>query len=338
MPFRKFVGRVTVTLACGALTVTALESAARADATLADKAAAQSLFDEGRKLMSAGKFAEACPKLAESQKLDPGVGTQFNLADCYEKIGQTASAWAGFLEAASAAKSMGQTDREKVARDRAAALAPRLSKLTIASSEAATLTGLEIKRDGAPVGRALWGTAIAVDPGSHVIEATAPGKKPWQTTAKVEGDKASVVITIPPLEEAPAQAQTAPKPEGERTSVDLTSDGSGRRTLGIVVAGVGVVGLGVATAFALTARANNEDSFAHCDTVDKNSCLPEGLNLRNDARTQGNLATVSAGVGLVALAAGAVLYFTAPSREKAQALVVPTAGPGAAGLAFVGRY
>jgi hypothetical protein len=338
MAYRKFVARASIAFACAALSVSVVESSARAEGSLADKAAAQSLFDEGRKLMSAGKFAEACPKLAESQKLDPGVGTQFNLADCYEKIGQTASAWAGFLEAASAAKSMGQIDREKVARERAAALAPRLSKLTITSSQAATLAGLEIKRDGAPVGRALWGTAIAVDPGSHAIEVTAPGKKPWQTVAKVEGDKASVVVTIPPLEDAPAQAQEAPKAEGQDASVDLSSAGKGRRTLGIIVAGVGVVGLGLGTAFALEARDNNESSFAHCDPIDKNSCQPEGVNLRNDARTAGNLATVSVGVGMAALVAGAVLYFTAPSGEKPRALIVPSAAPGAAGLAVVGRY
>ena len=150
----EFVARVSLSLAC-ALSVAAFEGSARADASLADKAAAQSLFDEGRKLMTAGKYAEACPKLAESQKLDPGVGTQFHLADCYEKMGQTASAWAGFLEAASAAKSMGQSDREKVARDRAAALAPRLSKLTITSAEATAIAGVEIKRDGTAVERAL---------------------------------------------------------------------------------------------------------------------------------------------------------------------------------------
>ena len=126
-----FVARISLSLACAASPIASYEGTTRADASLADKAAAQSLFDEGRKLMSAGKYAEACPKLAESQKLDPGVGTQFHLSDCYEKLGQTASAWAGFLEAASSTKSMGQGDREKVARDRAAALAPRLSKLTI---------------------------------------------------------------------------------------------------------------------------------------------------------------------------------------------------------------
>src|SRR5262249_28271827 len=161
----------------------------------------------------------------ESQKLDPGVGTQFNLADCYEKVGQTASAWAGFLEAASAAKSMGQTDREKVPRERAATLAPRLSKLTITSTEAASISGLEIKRDGTTVGRALWGTAIPVDPGSHVVQVTAPGKKPWQTTAKVEGDKASVVVTIPPLEDEPA---AAPATAGETMSADASSFGASR--------------------------------------------------------------------------------------------------------------
>jgi tetratricopeptide (TPR) repeat protein len=102
---RRFVARAALGLSCAALPFSVSPRLARADASLADKAAAQTLFDEGRKLMAKGMFADACPKLAESQKLDPGVGTQFNLSDCYEKMGQTASAWAGFLEAASARKS-----------------------------------------------------------------------------------------------------------------------------------------------------------------------------------------------------------------------------------------
>jgi hypothetical protein len=332
---RRFVARLSIALAGATLPVCAWEGSVRAEASPADKAAAQSLFDEGRKLMSAGKFAEACPKLAESQKLDPGVGTQFNLADCYEKVGQTASAWAGFLEAASAAKSMGQADREKVARERAAALASRLSKLTITSTEGASISGLEIKRDGTAIGRALWGTAIAVDPGSHVIEVTAPGKKPWQTTAKVEGDKASIVVTIPPLEDAPA---AAPPPVGETMTADASSAGASRRTLGIVVAGVGVVGLGVGTAFALKAKSSNDDSLTHCDPIDKNSCDQQGVDQRTNARSAGNIATVSVGLGIAALVAGGVLYFTAPTGDKPRAMIVPSAGPGSAGLALVGRY
>lgn len=331
------VFRATFGLACA--TSAGLPSLARADSTLADKAAAQSLFDEGRRLMTEGKFAQACPKLAESEKLDPGVGTQFNLADCYEKLGQTASAWAGFLEAVSTAKSMGQVDREKVARDRAAALFPRLSKLTIVSPGAEGVAGLEIKRDGAVVGRALWGTAIPVDPGAHVLEATAPGKKAWQGTTQVVGEKANVVATIPALEDAPpGAAVTSVAPSGAHA--DAGGSGSGRRTLGLVVGGVGIVGVGIGTALALHAKSKYNQSLPFCSTTDKNLCQAPGVSLRNDARGEGTLATVVVGLGGAALVAGAVLFLTAPSgsSETPRVAVVPAAAPGSAGLLVVGVY
>src|SRR5271154_1822433 len=67
------------------------------------KAAAQALFEEARQLMIDGKFGEACPKLEESERLDPGAGTLLNLGHCYEKNGQTASAWVTYKDAANAA-------------------------------------------------------------------------------------------------------------------------------------------------------------------------------------------------------------------------------------------
>src|SRR5512139_1741852 len=76
-----------VVAAAFALLANLAASAARAQAS--DKAAAEALFDEGRKLMAEGKYAAACAKLEASQKLDAGVGTQLNLADCYEKSGKT---------------------------------------------------------------------------------------------------------------------------------------------------------------------------------------------------------------------------------------------------------
>src|SRR5262249_30335548 len=92
---------------------------------------AQALFDEGRRLMDAKSYALACPKFAASQKLDPGAGTLLNLADCYDKNGQTASAWATFDEAAAEATKSGHLDWAAQARDRAAALEPTLARLTI---------------------------------------------------------------------------------------------------------------------------------------------------------------------------------------------------------------
>src|SRR5262245_65102433 len=110
-----------------------------AESKAADKTTAEALFAEGRRLMAAGKYARACPKLEASQKLDPGVGTLLNLADCYEKNGQTASAWAQFVEAASEARRLGDARREQAANARADALEPRLGRLTIAVGQDADI-------------------------------------------------------------------------------------------------------------------------------------------------------------------------------------------------------
>src|ERR1700677_768529 len=132
-----------------------------------DKAAlAQGLYDAAAELIKAGKFAEACPKLEESQRLDPAMGTQFFLAGCYEKTGRPTSAWSLFLEVAGAAKAAGHTVRETTARARAAALEPRLPRLRIVVDDATrALAGLEIRRDGVLVQAVAYGAPIPVDLG-----------------------------------------------------------------------------------------------------------------------------------------------------------------------------
>ena len=121
-----------------------------------DKATSEALFSDGRRLMSQGNYREACPKFEASLKLDPGVGAMLNLADCYEKNGQTASAWAEFREAISAARAAGSKDREDLARQRASALEPKLSRLTIVAGKQAA----QVTRDGTPVDSAAFGTAM----------------------------------------------------------------------------------------------------------------------------------------------------------------------------------
>src|SRR5687768_11961206 len=94
-------------------------------------AAAQALFDDARRLINEGRFPEACPKLEESQRLDPAWGTLINLADCYEKTGRTATAWTQYMEVAAGAEQSGQADRARVASERARQLESRLSKLSV---------------------------------------------------------------------------------------------------------------------------------------------------------------------------------------------------------------
>jgi hypothetical protein len=290
-------------LCTAAIAVVSLHLAIReasADPNPTDVAAAQSLFDQGRKLIAAGKYAEACPKLEESQKLDPAQGTLFHLADCWEHVGRTASAWATFLDVASSAKATGRSDREQISRSRAAALEKRLSRLTIvAPNEAAS--GLEIKRDGAVVRPGLWSTPIPVDLGTHTVSASAPGKQTWEGKVEVSAEGANLSITIPTLRDAPVASNGTTTPTAPATFLS-------QKNVGLMVGGVGVVALAVSIPLGLAAKSKYDDAKRHCDA---SGCDDIGVSLDAEARRQGNTATVVSLVGVAAAATGAVLWLTA---------------------------
>ena len=73
----------------GAVGLVLLSGSARAE-DKPDVTRAQALFAEGRRLMAAGDYTAACPKLAESQALDPQADTALDLGICYEKASELA--------------------------------------------------------------------------------------------------------------------------------------------------------------------------------------------------------------------------------------------------------
>jgi serine/threonine-protein kinase len=317
--------------------------AARAEATPQDQAVAQSLYDEARTLMNAKNFAQACPKLEESQRLDPSPATEFHLADCYEQVGRTASAWAAFLEVASNSKLAGRAEREKVARERADALVPKLTKLVINVPAGSQVSGLVIKRNGTVVREGQWGTGVPVDQGPQSIEASAPGKAPWQTEVQATGEGKTTSVDVPPLKDAPPAiaasgpavaapaASSAPAAEPAPAS---SSNGSTQRIVAIAVAGVGVVGVAIGSVFGANAISKNSDANkGHCTG---NTCDATGVSLRQDAVHAGNLSTIAFVVGGVAIAGGAVLWFTAPSNHGIQA--APAMGGGTYGAVVRGAF
>jgi len=173
---------------------------------------AQALFLEAMKLMGKKQYADACEKLAKSQTLDPGMGTQFRLAECYEKLGRLASAFDQYNSVADAAKAANKPDREQVARRRAASLEARVAKLTIViPPSVASLAGLEVTRDGAPVDKDHWGQPVPVDPGDHIVNARAPHKKPLESKVWAEGS-ARLTVSVALEDDKPPPSQEPPPP------------------------------------------------------------------------------------------------------------------------------
>jgi hypothetical protein len=280
------------------------------------KAAAEALFVEGRNLMVQGKFDAACQKFEASQKLDPGLGTMLNLADCYEKSGRTASAWAEYREAIPAARASGSEDRAKLAEERAKALESRLSTLTIQVMAESTGADLEVLRDGIPVDRAVLSTPIPVDPGAHTIAARAPGYEPWSTEVSVgaEGDKVSVEVpALVPQNVASAPASGA-DPKATTVESDGKRSGSSQKTWGIVTGSVGVAGLGAGLVFVLLANSELSAAKEGCPTY-PNGCSSENYSRNDKARTFADISTVSFIAGGAFVGLGTVLWLTAPSSS-----------------------
>jgi hypothetical protein len=302
--------------------VIALTAPSWAQSGSSNAAAAEALFVEGRRLATAGNYAEACPKFEASQRLDPGLGTLLNLADCYEKVGKTASAWAQYREAIPLARAAGSSEREKLATDCSKALESRLSTLTIRamggdSGDAA----LDVRRDGVSVDSAQLSMAIPVDPGTHEVTASAPGRKPWSTKVDVGTNAAKVVVEIPQLEQAEAGAAAASTAPADQPS---SSGSSAQRPIAIAVGAVGVVGLGLGTFFGLSASSSWKDAKAACSDYPY-QCTQEGLDKQSSAHSKATISTAAFIVGGVALATGVVLFVTAGSGKHQTAIGI---GPG----------
>jgi hypothetical protein len=279
---------------------------ANAQASAADSALAESLFDEGVALMARGDFDHACPKLAESQRLDPGGGTLLNLARCYEAQKKTASAWATYRAALGVARNDAREDRIRYAEEHLAALEPLLPRLVVRIAQPAP--ALELRVDGTRVGSAAWGTPQPVDPGRHVVRATAPGRAAFTAETEIREGETSVV-DVPPL--ARAIGAGGPEEDGPHASRDRAVRGRTHRVVGasLTVAGAG----GMVTGAVLGILALGQSARADRLCPGNAPCTDAGgLDASDRAQTFATGATVSLVAGAALIAAGVVLLITAP--------------------------
>lgn len=320
-------------LLCAFLAASSWSGPARAEEATDTAALARELFDQGRLLVEARDYEKACPKFAESYRLNPGGGTLLNLAVCHELQGKTATAWAEFQDALRIARRDDRADRQALAEEHLAVLGPKLSRLRVVVPEAARAKGLTIHRNGVLLGEAAWGVAVPVDPGEQSIEITAPHKRSSRQSVVVTESGETREISIAPLADAPVSKAPPPeRPPPPRS--DEQSDGTSQRLWGGVLAGAGVVGFGVGTYLSIRAVGLKGDANDACP--DPQRCAPSAVA---DSRSAVQLADVSTGVfvtSAVLAGVGAYLFFTAPSARTPR----PAVGvlPGGADFRVTGAF
>ncbi len=318
------------TLGAGLFFSVLLAGPARAQQT--DTALAETLYQQGKDLMDAKKFDEACRKFAESQRLDPATGTLLNLAACNEARGKLASAWAQYTDAMVAARRDQREDRVTYARDRITAIEPKLARVTIRVPADAEVDGLEIRLDNVLLGRAAWGVPAPTDAGQHIIEASAPERKTWSQNLQIT-DADQKTISIPLLENAPRPALPPPGSTSPQPGIPVPPDrGVTERptptsvwVLGGATVVVGI-GAGVTGALYLDKKSTYDKLNADSGSTPKT---------RSDARDKAHTLGVVNGAltigAIVGAAATGLLYFTRPEVKKTSR-VSPWLLPGSGGL------
>lgn len=307
-----------------------------------DRAMAIELFERGRSLAKDGDYAAALAQFQAAAKVMHTFGILLNVAECQEKLGRTASAWAAWREARAVAADARRPDDEAMAAERQAALEPELPRMTIVVPKEADVAGLEVKRDGVVVPREAWGNATAVDPGLHTIEASAPEHASRAVrVAVLAKDRPSV--TIEPLGVEPARASaetpepsrvaplapplpvasplpTAPPeafapgaaPAGSAPSI-AAGGGSGQRVTGWILAGIGLAGAGTGIAVALVGQSQHDDAV----TTDLAGNTSAAQSMESQANTTKTIGYVTIGAGGAFLITGLLLVLTAHSSSRA---------------------
>lgn len=327
--------------AAGIAAVLATASPARADK--AQELAAQTLYDKALELIKAGKPASACPLLSESQRLDPGAGTQYRLAECFEKTGRPGDAWKLYTEVAEASKRAGRKDREEQASERAEIVKKLLPRLTITiPPELTKADGLAVTRDGKTVPREEWNREIPVEPGDHAVEAQATGKKAWRGTMTARAG-ATAEVRVPVLDAVVVAGQVAPRPEDalrvEPAVVEAPHQGPNKMMV-IAGAALTVVGLGLGGAFVGVsfAKASDRDTalkVAPC-AYDSTTCSHDVATAEAGRSAFGSAAAwsfIAAGV----LGAATVTYVLLPrsSKDGNGANAAISVDPGGIGVTIV---
>ena len=301
-------------------------------------AVADALFREARELMAAGNYARACPKFAESHRLDPATGTLLNLGNCYRKRGKTASSYLAFEEALGAARREKRNDRMAYAKKQIAELEPLLSFLTVRVGANARLQGLQVLVNGVELRQEAWGTSIPTDPGEVLVQASAPGRRAWQVKLELGAGADTQSAEVPLLKKVDVGA-TAPTPPlvPAKRSVAATADREPRMdtdarspTLGYVVGGAGLVALGVGSYFGVQALSKWDDRNAHCD---EDGCDADAVTLGDEASKYGYVADAGIGLGIVGIGIGTyLLLLPTENRTKSHVRIAPTVAHDFVGL------
>ena len=289
---------------------------------------ADKLFDDGRRYLQNKEYQLACTAFEESQAADPALGTELNIALCYEEWGHVAAAYHAYREAERIATEK-KDPRVKTAQKKLAELAPKVPHVGFDLPPGADSAAIFLL-DGKEIDRGGFAGEIEVEPGPHAIEARVPGQDPKTTRFDIEiGEHKRVTVDLPQIvvKQQPSSKIVAP-PVKERDPQ--------RFWAGIGLVSGGGIAIAVSGTVALLARSDYAKQIANCpgDVCETHAAY----TATNDDRSRANAMTFVAAGGLVLAGVGAYLLLTDQRDHPTPVTASPLVAPNAIGVAFGGGW
>ena len=328
-------------------------------ATDQERAGARAAATAGADAFDAEKYQQALDLFQRAQSLVHSPVHLSYIGRCQVKLGMLVEARETFLKLKREQVDDDTHEAVKRAVAEAATLVeqvePRLPYLAIKVSGAEPGEAVSVTVDGKPIAPALVGIATPANPGEHIVRATAAGKDSGEVKVTLaEGQRQELVVTLLATESAAPTAPMTQPSAGESAGgqsagqsaegpvTDQGTGGDGFRVPAYVAFGLGAVGLGFGTYFALDAGSAADEADELCGGSRESCTLVAGATRqevedKNDQAGQSRtLAIVGFALGGVGVAAGVTLLVLSMdgSSESPQstASVMPYAGPSEIGL------
>lgn len=325
----------------GAVLAAAMLAAPAAHAqSAADKESARSLMQQGDDAVAAKDLAAALRAYESAHAIMNVPTTGLEVARTQAALGMLLEAQASAESVTRMAKVAGESPAFERARTDAARMVEELTRrvpsLQLEIVGPADPSRVEVRIDGNIVPPAARSAPVRVNPGKRVVLGTLAGHRDAlvevaveerdRSTVRLRLDEAPAAVAPPPVASpAPPAAIDTVTPDAPRSSW------SAQRTAALVVGGVGMVGIGVGVVFGLVAQSKNDDARTPANCPTTTQCYPQGKALLDDAGSAATVSTIAFAAGGAALAAGVVLFVTAPTR-RAGATTSVRVVPGGASL------
>lgn len=294
-----------------------------------DLAAGRQLFAEALDDEEHHRFAQALEKYKRVLRIRDTVAIRYRMGSTLEglgKIGQAVDAYASAVQLGTASGT--DADIVRVSRARIEVLRPKMAHLGL-RYRSDSWTDTEIRVDDEPVAPDALAD-VGVDPGTHVITATATGARPFRAQVTLsEGGRAEIPIALEPVP-APTPTPATPEPPPARPRP--------LRTIGVVTGAAGgvlIVGGLVVLALRSSAISELNDSCPNGDCPA--SRKQELLDTRDRALVEGPVAGALIGTGIAAVATGVVLFVMGGKAQSA-ARIAPSPSMHGGIVTFAGGF